>query len=139
MNIIFVIIALLWLVVRQQITYWVVISALGFKIETPEYFLMREHMYHAMSWILFIATIILTFFQTILLTWIGIIIILIIDQINKAYARRRGCLKYREILQEIREEKIISNEDTSFIDKQLKKTNSELLKDAREYVKLGLI
>jgi hypothetical protein len=137
-NIIFFIITLLWGIVRQQVVYWVVISALGFRIETPEYFLAKEHIYHAVSWLLFIATIILSFFQTILPFWIIIIIILIIDQIVKFYARRRGCSKYRAILHEMREDCTKSNEDYSRIDKELKKTNSELLNDARKRVKLGL-
>lgn len=139
MNIIFFIIALLWIIVRQQVKYWMVISALRFKTETPENFLVKEHIYHIVSWLLFIATIILSFFQTILPTWVGIIIILSLTRLTKAYARRRGCSTYRAILHEMREDLIKTKEDYSYIDKELKKTNSELLRDACERVNLGLI
>lgn len=135
MNIIFFIIGLLWIIVSQRVKYWAVISALGFKMETPLLFLRKDYIYFAVSHILFIATTILSFFQTILPTWIGIIIILIIGQIIKVHAQCLGCSKYRSILHEMKDKEIAFNEDTSFIDKELEKTNSELLSDARERAK----
>jgi hypothetical protein len=137
-NGVFLVIVGIWILVSQQVKYWAVLSGLGFKAETPLFFFQKDYLCFLVSWTLLLATLVLAFFQTLLSPWIQIIIILIISQITRKHARRRGCAKYRDTLKEMKEYHLSRGEDVSALDEQLNKSNRELLQQAYERAKLDI-
>jgi len=138
-NGLFVIIVLIWIVVSQQVTYWAVITALGFRIETPLLFMEKDYVYFLVSWVLFLATVGLVLFQTLLAPWIQFIVVLITKAIVKNFGQKRACARYRQIIKEMRQEQILKGEDVSHLDDHLIKSDAQLLRDARERVKFGML
>ena len=134
-NGLFIVIALIWIVVSQQVTYWAVITALGFRIETPVLFMEKDYLYFLVSLALFLGTVVLAFFQTLVAPWIQIVIILIARMVAKKCAQKRGCARYRQILKEMGQQHLSKGEDVSVLDEDFYRSDGQLLQQARERVK----
>ena len=135
-NTLFISVCILWIIFSHQVAFYAVITATGFKIETPLFFMKYDYVCFAVSWLLFFVTIALAFFQKILPFWFALVLILLIRSLIKAFARKRGCVKYRKIINDMLEYAKRNGEDTSSLQKSLQKTDNEILKEARIRVSL---
>lgn len=132
LNWLFFTVLLFWVVAVQQVKYWAMISALGYKSATPLLFIQKDYLYFFFCWSLFGVLLILTFFQTLVIPWIAIVFVLAVNQLINFYSRKRGCAKYREIVREMIGYGVSQGEDVSTLRKELDISESELLQRARD-------
>lgn len=129
---IYVIIVILWILVAQQVKYWKTISELGFRSEIPMLFLRSSHLYTGLVWLLLILTVGAAFLQTFSNPLVQIIIIAISGLIIRGYGTSKALSKYRKILITLRDRSKSMGEDISDYEKDLAKSNRQILKEARD-------
>jgi len=125
---IFVVFAVLYFLVATKVEEWYTISLLGFRICTPEYYLLKPHLYHYTSWGLFwFAALSCIWFSIFPCSW-GVLALLVLFVLSGIRGQGAAFKTYRLLLGEMLE--TAEDEGTrSGIAEGLRKTNSDLRHD----------
>jgi hypothetical protein len=134
-DVIFFLLVLIYIVVSIKADEWITISALGFKIETPEMFLKHPRAYDVLRSALFLCAI-ATFFAmstryvggvTLVLSWLG----------SGWIGRRKAFNNYRRILREMMNTAEDAQEKDEY-EAESKKTDQELMDRVKMSMKYGI-
>ena len=117
----------------SKINEWVIISALGFKSSTPQYFLTHENFYHYIGWLIAALIIISSFFIADLIT--GFITVIVAWLLGNNSGKTSAFSSYRRTMKEMME--IAESEDErKTYEVEMNKTNAELKQKVRDYKSL---
>jgi hypothetical protein len=138
----FIFFLFLWMIVSRTVRYWMTMAALGWKIETPEFFIRADGIYILTSVVLCIVTCVLAFIQKIFPWWIALLVVLAVWLFVRRSALSRGFSHYRQIHREMLSDLDVSEPDAEEQQKALEEhivmSNEELRRRAIRNVKLGL-
>ncbi len=134
-DVIFFVLISLYIVASVKVDEWITISALGFKIETPEMFLKHPRYYDIVRSVLFLCAIAMFFAMstryvggvTLVLAWLG----------AGWIGRRKAFNNYRRILGEMMDNAENDKERVEY-EAALKKTNQELMDMVQMSMKYGI-
>ena len=134
-DVIFFAMVSLYIVVSAKVDEWITISALGFKIETPEMFLRYPRAYGVVRSALFLCAIAMFFAMstryvggvTLVLAWLG----------AGWIGRRKALRNYRRILGEMMDSAENDEERVEY-ETALKKTDQELMNMVQMSMKYGI-
>ncbi|MCK5000396.1 MAG: hypothetical protein KAS23_12705 [Anaerohalosphaera sp.] len=134
-DIIFFVLVILYTLVSAKVDEWITISALGFKMETPEMFLKHPRYYDVIRSALFLSAIAVFFAMStkyagggiIALAWFG----------AGWVGRKKAFKNYRQIIREMKfhEE---DKEQRAKYESELNKTDQELMEMVQTSMKYGL-
>ena len=119
----------------KKIEYWMTISALGFKTQTPLGYLQSPGTFHLVNRVLGVAVLVSTLLEEDYF-YIGIIVWILIQLSTAKTSRKLAYDKYREIVNEL----IINadeGEDTSDYEEYRAKTDEELAEMVDRAMKSG--
>ncbi|MBL1121392.1 MAG: hypothetical protein D8M26_00715 [Ignavibacteriae bacterium] len=125
----------LWLSIKVE--NWITIYHLGFKTETPLLFLKNQRIYDVIRIVLFITSLILTFYTNIIPWIICLFFLLIVWVLSGKIGRNKAFNKYREILKDLAEHEEDEKQKSEYLIES--KISNDVLQDrATQSIKFGL-
>ena len=130
---IIVVLGFIYLSYVSKISEWVIISALGFKSSTPQYFLTHENIYHYIGWLIAALIIISSFFIADLIT--GFITVIVAWLLGNNSGKTSAFSSYRRTMKEM-VEIAESKEERKTYEDEMNKTDTELKQKVKDYKNL---
>lgn len=137
-EIVFFVLLLLYSVVSAKVDEWITVSALGFKMETPRFFLERPRLYGIVRSILFLGAAATIFAMTIIPWFIGLGLLGAVWLGAGWIGRKKAFSTYRKILRTMMEFEDNTPEQRAEYEAQSKKTDQELMDLVQSYMKMGI-
>lgn len=128
LDLIFITVSLIYFFSFYKIEHWHTIYRLGFKEETPRLFLTNRKYYRIFSTSLFAILVILSLNSIYIKWWLALLICVALYFISSILGRRSALKLYRSILQEMINDKNISEENKSDLRERLKLDDLTILK-----------
>ena len=133
-DVIFFVLISLYIIVSIKVDEWITISALGFKMETPEMFLMNPRVYDIVRSALFLCAVAAFFAMSI--KHVGVILVL--AWLGAGWIGRKKAFKnYRRILGEMMDSAENDTERAEY-EAASKKTDNELMDMVQMSMKYGI-
>jgi hypothetical protein len=125
----------LWFSIKVE--NWITIYHLGFKTETPLLFLKNQRIYDVIRIVLFLTSLILTFYTNIIPWIVCLFFLLIVWVLSGKIGRNKAFDKYREILKDLAEHEEDEKQKSEYLIES--KISNDVLQDrATQSIKFGL-
>lgn len=138
-NTLFFLFMFIWIIASFKATYWMTLTAIGWKTEVPLYFLKYQFVYLIIPKIIFLSYITLFFFQSFIPWWSLFIALPILYFLVRNSARKAALNDHRKILYDLIKYAKKNSEDTTMLEQEYRMSDDEVLKRARENIKMNLI
>ena len=136
-DVLFFTLVVLYAIVSVKVDEWITISALGFKLETPLYFLSKPRYYDIVRSALFLVAILASFGLSAIPWFSGFFILAIIWLGASWIGRRKAVNNYRRILREMMDNAENAEEKAEY-EMRSKQTDRELMDIVQLSMKMGL-